>query len=69
MTKRHAHVVHLAKHVNMVGLPFGGGPGPGPLWVPLNPAMATYSMQLTNNKKQWAVWRTKTKNAKLTIML
>jgi len=31
--------------------------------------MQTYNMQLTNNKKQWAVWRTNTKNAKLTITL
>jgi len=26
-------------------------------------------MQITNNKKQWTVWRTKKKNAKLTVTL
>jgi len=26
MTKWHAHVLHMAKHMNMVGAPFGGGP-------------------------------------------
>jgi len=26
MTKWHAHVAHMAKHINMVGAPFGGGP-------------------------------------------
>jgi len=31
--------------------------------------LTTYNTQLTNNKKQWAVWRTKTKNAKLTTTL
>jgi len=31
--------------------------------------LTTYDMQLANNKKQWSVWRTKTKNAKLTITL
>jgi len=31
--------------------------------------LTTHNMQLTNNKKQWAVWHTKTKNAKLTIAL
>ena len=31
--------------------------------------LTTYNMQLTNNKKQWAVWRTKTKNAKPTNAL
>jgi len=33
MSKWHAHAVHMAKNMNMVG-----GPGPGPL-APLNPAM------------------------------
>ena len=33
MTKWHAHVVHMAKHTNMVGGPFlVGDPGPGFLW-------------------------------------
>jgi len=32
MTKWHAHVVDMAKHMNMVGDPFlVGNPGPGPL--------------------------------------
>jgi len=35
----------------------------------VNVFLTTYNMQLTNNKKQRAVWRTKTKNAKLTITL
>jgi len=30
MTKWHAHVVHMAKHMKMVGGLFNGGP-----WVPL----------------------------------
>lgn len=38
MIKRHAHVVHMAKHMNMVGTPFGRRP-----WArapfPLNPAL------------------------------
>jgi len=34
MTKWHAHVVDVAKHMNMVG-----GPGPRPLGSPLNPAL------------------------------
>jgi len=28
MTTWQAHVVHMAKHTNMVGVPFGGEPGP-----------------------------------------
>jgi len=32
MTKWHAHVVHMAKQLNMMG-------GPGPLGLPLNPAL------------------------------
>jgi len=40
MTKWHAHVVHMAKHMNMVGVPFWWGAlGPGPLSSPLNPAL------------------------------
>jgi len=40
MTKWHAHVVHMAKHMNMVGGPFlVGGPGPGLLRPPVNPAL------------------------------
>jgi len=32
MTKWHAHVVHMTKHINMGGGPFVvGGPGPEPL--------------------------------------
>ena len=31
--------------------------------------LTTYNIQLTNNKNQWAVWRTRTKNAKLAITL
>jgi len=34
MIKWHAHVAHMTKHMNMVG-----GPGPGPLGRPLNPAL------------------------------
>jgi len=35
MTKWHAHVAHVAKHVNMVGGPFWWGTlGPGPLCPP-----------------------------------
>ena len=31
----HAHVLHMAKHMNMVGSPFVvGAPGPGPLRPP-----------------------------------
>jgi len=26
--KWHAHVAYMAKHMNMVGAPFGGGSGP-----------------------------------------
>jgi len=40
MTKWHAHVAHMAKHMNMVGDPcLVGCPGPGPLGPPLNPAL------------------------------
>jgi len=40
MNKWHAQVVHMAKHMNMVGGPFlVGGLGPGPLGPPLNPAL------------------------------
>ena len=34
ITKWNAHVVHMAKHIKMVGPLFGGGP-----WPPLNPAL------------------------------
>jgi len=36
MTKRHAYVAHVPKHVNMVG-----GPGPGPL-APLKSGVDIY---------------------------
>ena len=40
MTKWHAYVVHIAKHTNMVGgACLVGGPGPGRLGPPLNPAL------------------------------
>jgi len=45
MTKWHAHVVHMAKHTNMVGAPvrwgplLGGDPGPGPLGPSPKPAL------------------------------
>jgi len=38
MTKCYAQVVHLIKHMNMVGALFGGGAGP--FVPPLNPALA-----------------------------
>ena len=42
MTKRHAHVVHMAKYMNMVGAPvWWGALDPGPLGSPLNPALQT----------------------------
>jgi len=41
MTKWHAHVKHMAKHVKMVG-----GPGPGALGRPLNPALPGYLQAL-----------------------
>jgi len=28
MTKWHAHVAHMARHMDMVGAHFGGGPWP-----------------------------------------
>jgi len=31
MNKWHAHVAHMAKHINMVGSLFGGEPGPADL--------------------------------------
>jgi len=35
MTKWHAYVAHMAKHMNMVGGPsLVGGPGPGRLGAP-----------------------------------
>jgi len=34
MTKWHAHVVHMAKHMNP-----GGGPSARDPWTPLNPAL------------------------------
>jgi len=60
MTKWHAHVVQMAKHMNMVGALFGGGPwllGP-----PLNPAVAHRSNRNTPNCKNYknveaALWR------------
>jgi len=42
MTRWHAHVAHMAKNMNMVGCPsLVGGPGPGLLGPPLNPALGT----------------------------
>jgi len=40
MTKWHEHVIHMAKHINMVGGPFRWGAlGLGALGPPLNPAL------------------------------
>jgi len=34
MTKWHAHVVYMAKHMNMVGALFDGGPWARAPWAP-----------------------------------
>jgi len=38
MTKWHAHVVHMAKHMNVVGVILFGGKPRAP-WAPLNPGL------------------------------
>ena len=42
MTKWHTHVAHMAKHMDMLGALFGGGPGPGLLSPPKSGAASRH---------------------------
>ena len=60
MIKWQAHVIHMAKYINVVGGPLlMRGSGPGPLGTPLNPAL----LWCFSNK-----WRSNTKRDKTSCL-
>jgi len=59
ISKWHAHVAYMAKHTNMVGVPFGEGPWARASWASLNPALGgkrANPMTLTANTEWQRVW-------------